>query len=657
MRRSYYSSSISQFCSENPKTILGELAETNEFQLEQTQKDAWLQQIHILQPILKNFEGGIYFEYVIPRMGKRIDVLLVLKSLLVAIEFKVGETSFAQHSIDQAWDYALDLKNFHETSHDALIAPILVATEATAPSKLDITTSKDRVINPLLTNSLGLKDALDSLISISTGSPINLESWEKGRYLPTPTIIEAATALYAGHSVEEISRSDAGKTNLSITSKSISQIISDSKKHSRKSICFVTGVPGAGKTLVGLDVATRHKEDKSGLHGILLSGNAPLVAVLGEALTRDSVKSLQDQGKKITKAAARRAVNSFIQIVHHFRDEYVRDTKSAPPEHVALFDEAQRAWDLAKTADFMRRKKGVPDFKYSEPEFLISCLDRHKDWAVVVCLVGGGQEIHTGESGISEWISALKRSFPDWHINISPRLTDSEFGAGEVLKEIKSRPNVNYDANLHLGVSLRSFRAENVSLLVKQILDIELDGAKETFKELSDRYPIAITRNLDSAKKWLQGKARGSERYGMVASSNAQRLRPHAIHVKAPMKPVNWFLEGKGDVRSSFHLEDVATEFSIQGLEIDWACVTWDGDFRFNPEGWSHHNFVGTKWNRVNKLENQEYLKNAYRVLLTRARQGMVIFVPEGDPEDKTRFSGFYDPTYNYLKNVGLVEI
>jgi DUF2075 family protein len=289
----------------------------------------------------------------------------------------------------------------------------------------------------------------------------------------------------------------------------------------------------------------------------------------------------------------------------------------------------------------------------SEPEFLISCLDRHPDWAVVVCLVGGGQEINTGEAGISEWIEALERSFPDWKIYISDRLTDSEYNAEDILQKIKHRPNVDYSESLHLAVSMRSFRAENVSLLIKQILDLDQENAKNTLQELKDKYPIVITRDLAKAKQWLKTNARGSERYGIVVSSQAQRLKPYAIDVKSPMDPIHWFLDDKDDVRSSYYLEDVATEFHVQGLELDWACVAWDADFRFSPKGWEHWSFVGSKWNHIHKSERKLYLKNAYRVLLTRARQGMVIVIPSGDMEDPTRNPDYYDSTFNYLKDIG----
>lgn len=654
MNRAYYTDTIKSFNSKSVEEILGCLSDNNEFSLELTQKDSWKYQIVSLQKVLSQHSGSIYFEYAIPRMGKRIDVLLIINSIIFVLEYKVGEKEFPSHAIDQVWDYALDLKNFHETSHDKVIVPILVSTKAQHSAyTIDTTPETDRLLKPIKSNAESLKSIIDSALLLLDGEiAINSEDWEKGRYHPTPTIIEAAMALYNNHSVTDISRSDASAINLSQTSEEVSRIIKTSRDNSEKSICFVTGVPGAGKTLVGLNVATKHFDEKSELYSVFLSGNGPLVNILQEALARDKVKRAKDRGEKLKKGEARSEVKAFIQNVHHFRDEGLKD-ENPPIEHVALFDEAQRAWTLEQTSSFMRQKKGKPYFNQSEPEFLISCLDRHPDWAVVVCLVGGGQEINTGEAGISEWVEALERSFPDWKIHISNRLTDSEYNAENVLSKVRNRKNVNYSEALHLAVSMRSFRAENVSLLVKQILDINVSDAKETFNELKLRYPIAITRSFSKAKEWLKNKARGTERYGIVVSSQAQRLKPYAIDVKSPIDPIHWFLDGKEDVRSSYYLEDVATEFHVQGLELDWACVAWDGDLRYNPLGWVSKSFRGNKWQNINKDSRQLYLKNAYRVLLTRARQGMVIVIPEGNLEDPTRLPEFYNDTFEYLKSIG----
>jgi hypothetical protein len=654
MKRAYYSGSIEGFLNRSQGEIFACLTETGEFAVEPTQGDAWKEQIAILRSVLPPFKGTIYLEFSIPRMGRRIDAVLLIGPAIFVLEFKVGESHFTLDALDQVVDYALDLKYFHEPSHNRQIAPILIATKA---KKVDLTVGPaphgDGLFRPIRTDPQSLGSAIRAVLDCAVGAPIAAVDWEGGRYRPTPTIIEAALALYGGHSVADISHSDAGAINLSETSHSISSIIDTSKANSQKAICFVTGVPGAGKTLVGLNIATTHMDQSCDLYSVFLSGNDPLVAVLREALARDRIRWPRERGELLKKGAALRKVKAFVQNIRHFRDDCRRDDPRPPIEHVAIFDEAQRAWNLQQTADFMRRKRGEPNFNHSEPEFLISCLDRHLDWAVIVCLVGGGQEINKGEAGITEWIESLVRKFPDWHIYISPHLTDSEFAAGNALSRIHSRPNVVYDKHLHLGVSIRSFRAENVSLLVKQVLDLEMEQARRTLDTVRAHYPIFITRDLARAKRWLRERALGTERYGIVVSSQAERLKPEAINVKAPLNPVHWFLDGKEDVRSSYYLEDAATEFHVQGLELDWACVTWDADFRYSKNGWEHWSFRGNRWTHINKQENRNYQKNAYRVLLTRARQGMVIVVPPGDMDDWTRNPAYYDPTFEYLGKVG----
>jgi len=658
MPREYYKNEIVNFLTTPSTEILGILAQNNDFDLEQNQRDAWLEEIRILQNTLQTYKGSIYFEYSIPRMGKRIDVVLLIGSVIFILEFKVGEKEFPSYAIDQVWDYALDLKNFHETSHEHYIAPVLIATKAkTASVIISLTLHNDKILCPIKCNKELLGQVINDTLRFADGNEINPVQWETGRYQPTPTIVEAAMALYNGHSVSEISRSDASAINLSETSEVISEIIRVSKENSQKSICFVTGVPGSGKTLVGLNIATTHIDKDTDLYSVFLSGNGPLVAILREALARDKVRHEKKRGNKIKKTKALSDVKLFIQNVHNFRDECLIDSDKPPIEHVALFDEAQRAWDLRQTANFMQRKRGHANFSISEPEFLISCLERHPDWAVVVCLVGGGQEINTGEAGISEWIESLDRSYPNWHVYISPRLTDSEYGTDKVLDKIKARTHVVYRDELHLSVSMRSFRAEHVSLLVKQLLDLQPDEARRTLGRINEKYPIVITRDLIRAKKWLKDQARGSERYGIVVSSQAERLKPHAIDVKSPVDPIHWFLDGKDDVRSSYYLEDVVTEFQVQGLELDWACVTWDADFRYTKSGWDNWSFKGSRWQHINKSELQNYQKNAYRVLLTRARQGMVIVVPFGSLEDPTRNAEFYNPTFEYLQEVGFKVI
>jgi len=651
--RAWYGATISAFLQASSDSILTQLVSNNPFDLRPTQRDAWTYQIDFLRGQLDGLVGSIFFEFNIPRMGRRIDVVLLIGSVIFVVEFKVGEATFERSAIDQVWDYALDLKNFHLDSHSASLVPILIPTGATHSPPTNFHIDDDQVFRPVRIHPEGFRGVIDLALRVVAGSALDPQRWVRAPYRPTPTIVEAARALYAHHSVEAIATFDAGAQNLDITSRRIEELVDEARAKGRKLICFVTGVPGAGKTLVGLNVATQRREATEPTHAVFLSGNGPLVAVLNEALTRDEVARKKVEGIKVRKGKVAESIKAFIQNVHHFRDEALADS-GPPAEHVVIFDEAQRAWNLKQTASFMQRKKGRAGFAQSEPEFLISCMDRHEDWAVVICLVGGGQEINTGEAGIDAWLEAVNAKFPHWHVYISSKLVDSEYAAGNALEAVRQRQNAHLEDSLHLAVSMRSFRAENVSAFVKALLDCKRQVAREVFAELASRYPITITRDLDLAKKWIRDHARGTERYGLVASSKAQRLKPHAIDIRVDVNPVHWFLNERSDTRSSYYLEDAATEFQVQGLELDWVCLTWDGDLRFANSGWTFHDFRGDRWQNIKNIDNQSYLRNAYRVLLTRARQGMVVFVPEGDSKDATRSSAYYDSTYDYLRDLGI---
>jgi hypothetical protein len=655
-----YGASIAQFLAEDPQLIVGALTTWYSFAVDPAQKAAWLEQISILKDLLRPYatsEGALFFEYDIPRLGLRVDTVLVLEHELFVLEFKVGASDYSRNAIDQVWDYALDLKNFHEASHQVPIIPVLVATEA-ASTMIQIGTGhhKDEVVLPLRCNAASLADAIRLGLEHFLPQRIDPVFWQRGRYHPTPTIVEAARALYAGHTVGEISRSDAGAENLTVTANRLAELIANVRQRGEKAIFFVTGVPGAGKTLVGLDIANRHTDKNDNLYSVYLSGNGPLVSVLHEALAQDQLMRAKRSGETLRIGAARSAVKQFIQNVHHFRDDCLASS-DAPIEHIALFDEAQRAWSLHQTSNFMSRKKGVEGFDQSEPEFLISCLDRHNDWAAVVCLVGSGQEINTGEAGISEWLAAVRQRFDKWQIYLSPRLREIEYHVDEELYALRTNHRAHWDDALHLATSMRSFRSERVSEFVNLLLALEVESARATLSDVLPSFPIRLTRHLDHAKAWLRQQARGTERYGIVVSSQAQRLKPHAIDVRVKVDPVRWFLESKQDVRSSYYLEDVATEFQVQGLELDWTCVVWDGDLRINAGQWDHFSFKGKRWEHVRSAVRQRYLLNAYRVLLTRARQGMVIVVPEGSNEDPSRAPAYYDPAYQLLVNLGIPQL
>ena len=654
MNRAYYKNSIFDFIAEDKNSILGQLSLNHSNRsLEDLQKNAWVKQIEILKDQLHGITGHVYFEFAIPRMGKRVDNIVVTIDSIFVIEFKVGDGGYEKHAQAQVIDYALDLKNFHEGSHVTKLIPVLVATKADASQYEQESVLKlDSVAR---TNKKGLYDLIKDFVQESNQN-IDVYKWENSIYKPTPTIVEAAQALYKGHNVKEISRSDSGAINLSKTSECLNRIIDDSKQKNKKSICFVTGVPGAGKTLAGLNIANERMKTDEDEHAVFLSGNGPLVEVLREALTRDLVLTTKEKGEKITKENAKRKTNAFIQNIHHFRDEYLKHYIE-PTEKVVVFDEAQRAWNIHQVSSFMKRKKGIEDFAMSEPEFLIDVMNRHKDWCTVICLIGGGQEINTGEAGLEEWICAFEEKYSHWNVHYSNLITDSvNYIKTERQKDWLTQ-NAYPEEELHLSVSVRSFRSEKISAFIHELLNLNIDSAKRLYKEIKSDFPILISRDLVSAKQWVRNKAKGSERTGLIASSGARRLRPIGIDVKNEISAPNWFLNDKEDIRSSYFLEDIATEFDIQGLEIDWTCLAWGANFHIKDGEWKHQNFKGSKWMNINQDITKEYLKNTYRVLLTRARQGMVIFIPNGSELDHTRPKKFYGGTWEYMKQIGIEEL
>lgn len=656
MTRSYYSNSIKDFIQDDSLKILGKITSNHPHEnLTISQTNAWKQQIEILKTSLSPFSWGhIFFEFAIPRMGKRADNILIIGDLIFVIEFKVGDGKHEKHAVEQVIDYTVDLKNFHEGSHQAKLFPLLVSTEAPEVKNL-IRPFQDMAFQPLFSNKANLTSVLSLCLSEKGNSIIDPLKWEQSIYKPTPTIIEAAQALYKGHNVQEISRSDAGATNLAETSDCINKIIEISKHRNEKSICFITGVPGAGKTLAGLNIANQRMNADESEHAVFLSGNGPLVDVLREALTRDEVSASKVNGKPLTKKQAAIKANAFIQNIHHFRDDSLI-SKQAPIEKVVIFDEAQRAWTREQASAFMRRKKGVENFNMSEPQFLIDVMNRHQGSCTIICLIGGGQEINTGEAGLEEWFQALRKYFPAWKIYHSNLIAnDPNYLRDQDLRDWVSI-NTTSLSELHLAVSVRSFRSEKLAEFVEATLDRNIGKARNLYSNfLVENYPIVVTRDLNEAKKWLRKNARGTERTGIVASSGAYRLRPYGVSVLNQIAAPIWFLNDKDDVRSSFFLEEVATEFDIQGLELDWTCICWDADFFYANERWNPRKFKGTKWQNINNEIIKRYLANAYRVLLTRARQGMVIFVPFGDKNDKTRLPEFYDGTFEYLKSIGLM--
>ena len=707
--RCLYNNSFSDFSADTELSILGSLCDNYHGDARTTTREAWKAEISIMKDTLSELEnkkGHIIFEYDIPRIGKRIDVVLLLEGIVFCIEFKVGESHILEADVDQVFDYALDLKHFHKYSQDKVIVPILVATNYKSHSSVvQVSAYNDKVVNPLVTGKNNLIDlVLGVLNKYPFESPINT-NWIISPYAPTPTIIEAARSLYENHSVEDITRHEADKVFTDRTINYILSVIKESKDKQKKSICFVTGVPGAGKTLVGLDVAIRQtyqgKDEPVADEGaVYLSGNGPLVAVLTEALAQDNYKKAREHGEKKKLSDSRREVGKSIQMIHRYRDNMLAKIKNpvengkleidpekavkmecagfGEVEHVAIFDEAQRSWTHSRLANYLKRggtygnKLKVPNFPLSEAAFLIWSLDQREDWATIVCLVGGGQEINTGEAGISEWIRALNDHFKHWEIHISPKLTEAEYAEGKVNELLEHNTKVRYAESLHLDVSLRSYRSEKLSAFVHALLNFD-PQASVLYKEIKDKYPIVLTRDMEMARKWLHSKVRGTERTGVLVTKEAARFKPLAIHIlpSGDENAVHWFLEDKTDTRSSNYLEDAATEIQVQGLELDYTCLLWDADMRYDNDKWRFFSFNGnTKWIEQkgiseSKQEKLKYMLNAYRVLLTRARAGMVICVPVGNPnktssgfwEDSTRLPEYYDGTYRYLKSIGIENI
>lgn len=642
MSRAYYRNTIQQFLLEPDEQILGTLLSKHKHQqLDIQQKNAWQRQIEILKQHLLGLTGYVYFEFSIPRMGRRVDNILILGNQICLLEFKIGSEQYDKHSIDQVIDYALDLHHFHEGSHHRCLTPILIAEHAAeVPNSLEAARNFQTAIK---LNAHNLRAFLNT---IHNHQAFDVFQWEHSCYKPTPTIIEAAQALYQNHDVKEITRSDASAENLSQTAKAIKQIIEQSKKYQRKSICFITGVPGAGKTLAGLNIANQRLHTADDEHAVFLSGNGPLVAVLQEALAREV--------KHKSKTKALKDAKTFIQNIHHFRDEYLVNSQ-APTEKVVIFDEAQRAWNQTQASKFMK-KRGYLDFNQSEPEFLVNIMNRHEHWCSIICLIGGGQEINTGEAGLQEWLRALQQHHQDWQIYYSNLIIQDEiYLHDETLKTWLTQTGQAV-VHLHLATSIRSFRSEKVAAFIQALLN-QSPSAKMLYQEISAHYPIVLTRDLYTAKSWLKQQAKGRERFGMTASSGARRLKAFGINVKNEIDVAQWFLNPKEDVRSSYFLEDVATEFDVQGLELDWTCVGWDGDFHIHENQFKCQEFKGSRWQNVNQTDKQNHILNAYRVLLTRARQGFVIWIPEGSETDTTRKPTFYDGTYQYLKSIGIIEL
>lgn len=651
--KAYYCNSIPGFIKDNSSSIIGQLVR-HSFEINKDQSDAWENQISELQSRLEKcgVEGDIIFEYDIVRLGKRIDVIMLIRHMVFSMEFKNGKDIFTAQDAQQAEDYAIDIKNFHKESEDLYVCPILIATHAPKYGKLQlIDCYPDKQVYLQREN---IETVIPKVCEISAkyGSDqvLDFETWFNSPYYPTPTIIAAAIEAYSSHSISEIAHSEAGQGDIDRCEEKINEIITYAQTNKKKCVCFVTGVPGAGKTLVGLDVVAKNLNKGKDSLSVYLSGNGPLVEVLREALK----KSVKAQKKNTRETDA--AINALIQSSYAFKNDNVKHNRPTP-ENILIFDEAQRVWNKEK----MVRKHSDPTMCISEPQLLFSIMDRHQDWAVMICLVGLGQDIYDGEVGINEWFRCGIEEFPGWELFYSPAIFSQVEDKNIDIEPIKACPRCHEASELHLKTSIRSFRADKQSQFVDYLLDNDPVTTRSIYEIISKKYPVFVTRDIDTAKQWVRNQVRGSQRSGILACSSAQRLKPEGIYVPTDIDVKNWFLAPSDDLRSSNKLEVVASEFKVQGLEIDWAVVCWDADLRRTEKGfdWDYYNFRGTRWVKRNQPEQRRYLLNSYRVLLTRARQGMVLFVPKGvDPEeDATRDKTYYDAIYNYLVSCGITPL
>lgn len=615
----WWSGTLEHLSQANPQEIADRLAgEATERGIPGTpeQQSAWEQSVGILVETAKEllaFEGnsnwGVIIEFELPRRAVRPDAVFLIRDVIVPIEFKVGSDRFDRGARLQAAEYARDLNDFHEASHGRAVIPVLVATKSQADD-IDLSPSS----HPYRVQCVGPSSICKLLLAIRNERADSIEQiaiaeWSSARYRPTLGILEAARDVYAGNQVREFSLSYAD--NLDATVDALRSLIEQARGEGKRFLCLVTGVPGSGKTLAGLSAI---HEQAAGLSeeglGAYLSGNGPLVKVLRYAIASDLYER-----EEITRSEANHRASVYIQPVHRFFAELAK-SGSEPVENVVVFDEAQRAW----SQEMMEKKQ---DIDSSEAAVTLSIMER-KDWAVIVALVGEGQEINRGEAGIDAWIEALAKH-PGWELVAPPGLAD---GASDLADR-----SVTELQELHLDVSVRSPRAKAIADWADALTRGEIDLAEQA-TGLFSGFPIFLTRDLEEMRSYLRDVASPDTRSGLLASAQARRLRPFGIEMAAGFHEGvdwgRWFVDPPGDIRSSYALEVAASEFSCQGLELDWVGLCWGTDFTWDLDSgdWRIQKLRGSKWVKDNA---QAFARNRYRVLLTRARVGMVIWVPRAE--------------------------
>ncbi len=663
---SYFRTSIAGFMAVSDSEVLAQLtlgyARSGFARMHTDLPLTWWDDLAALRRVLETVgaerEWQVLLEFSVPRKERRLDVVLLTGSAIILLECKRGAAN--HDAVRQVEEYALLLHYFHQPSDQRRIYPIVVSATAISGShasafglaqgELGFPTLPSFWIAP---TQITLWDALPGLLtSIAEGhaSATDGEAWDDGRYCPTPTIIDAALALRSGLKIHEIAHSEAAEHDIETVTEEIREIVFKAQAEQSHAICFLTGVPGSGKTLVGLSLAHLSESRTDAIH--FMSGNGPLVSVLQELFKQQAMRD------GVPAAPALMQAKTLIENVHVFARTYTdQDQDRAPSNHVIIFDEAQRAWNLTQNLRKFARN-------YSEPEMLLKIMERHKDWAVVIALVGGGQEINDGEAGLEEWGKALHGSHREWRVFASPEvIAGGSSTAGHTLFGTASpRSPVRQRETLHLRTSNRSLRADNLARWVNHVLDGEVEGAAAL--EITRRFPIFLTRSLEGARGCLKRESLGNSRFGLVASSGAARLRAEGLEPSSDFHAAypwhHWYLAPRADIRSSFSCEVFATEFEIQGLELDWIGLCWSGDFIWSGGRWLARDMrhgQQSKWGLIRKSEQQKFRQNAYRVLLTRARQGMVIYVPAGDAADPTRQPAELDDTAAYLLRCGVTEL
>lgn len=719
----YNSYTIDEFLSIAKEKFLSDL--TNKFfdidhsELAGTQRNAWSREYDDLIECLPGKKGRVIFEYNISSLSKTIDVVLLLEGKIFVLEYKTGDSKETKSAIRQVEQYSLLLKYCHSTSNDNWIIPILIATGEDAQENTFSGTEEDMVYNTLVANSSTLTEIIENVCRKLPydGSAEWESTWEHGIYKASPTIIEAAKNVWRENNVEGFKKGESDESTRLSAEDFIKNVIEETKSRpegQRHSICFVTGVPGAGKTLVGLNLSVALQE-----HGAsMLSGNGPLVAVMAEALKRDYKRFKKEKATlkdEVSIDAIIREAYGYKKEIFEKRLDYIvgegivklKENADRGSQHVIIFDEAQRAWTqrkMIKPGQAGKKYWQEEQFPFSEPGILLWDMNL-RDWGVFVCLVGGGQEIHDGEAGINEWLRALKNNeeLQGWHIYMADELKGAEYNRKDdeshtiedYRKVFMESNRLTVDNSLHLTACQRTPRSEKVSEFIQELLECNKERANVLYSELKNRYKIYLTRDIEIAKAKLRQRHeqltpmngdKNETRIGMLMSSNAERLRPYGYASSGANRDkkdvASWFLDTDEYVSSSNFLEIALDEFCVQGLELDIDVVMWDGDFRYNAErnDWDYYKFNGRIWSRIEeeaitgrertsdsvekKVQKNRtrdlvkfYMKNAYRVLLTRARKGMIIFVPKGDIIDKSRTREVYDSTYNYLKSLGLTEL